>query len=155
MFLGMVLSRVYHGKQEKCLISLVFQVLPHKFTIAVSIPNSDERVKIQIASSSSNRMHSSGHVIYSYKQIRAKSKMNTVQSKTRFDGAWYTLSNDCSEDKYIYFHKANTIVFTIISAIKQARAHLSSKITGRISFFGYVIYSPADANCQQCMSAEE
>ena len=41
----------------------------------------------------------------------------------------------------------------LVSAIKQATCHLSSSIIGRVSLFGYVIYSSACTQCQQCEPA--
>ena len=38
----------------------------------------------------------------------------------------------------------NTIVFIILSAIKQSKLHLSSTIIARVSLFDYVIYFLAD-----------
>ena len=61
--------------------------------------------------------------------------------------------------KYLrYPHKTITIVFTIFSAIKQAKPHLSSNIITKVSFFVYVIYSLTDAFCHHLVedaSAEE
>ena len=54
-----------------------------------------------------------------------------------------------------YLHKTNIFVFRILSAIRPAKFQLSSTIIGRVSIFGYVIYSSADIQYQQCASAEE
>ncbi len=43
-----------------------------------------------------------------------------------------------------YLHKTNTIMVTILSAIKQAKFHLSSIIITEVSLLGYVIYSSTD-----------
>ena len=54
-----------------------------------------------------------------------------------------------------YLHKADTIVFTIVSTIKQAKFDLSRTIITEIILFGCVIYSLAYAHCYQSASAEE
>ena len=54
-----------------------------------------------------------------------------------------------------YPHKTDTIVFTTICIIIQAKCHLSSSIIGEGSLFGYVVYVLADAHCQQGVSAEK
>ena len=54
--------------------------------------------------------------------------------------------------KYIsYRQQNNSIVFTILSAIKQIKLHVSSTIIGGVSLFGYVIYSSAEKHCWQCI----
>ena len=58
-----------------------------------------------------------------------------------------------------YLHKTNITnitmliaTFAIKQAIKKAEVHLSSTINMEINLTGYVIYSSADANCQQSAS---
>ncbi len=43
----------------------------------------------------------------------------------------------------------NTIVFTIITAIKRARFNFCSTITTRDGLLSYGIYSSSDGHCQQ------
>ena len=54
-----------------------------------------------------------------------------------------------------YFHKTSAIVFTITTAITQAKLHPFSDSITKFSLFDYVIYSPGDAHCWQCVSGEE
>ena len=49
----------------------------------------------------------------------------------------------------------NTIRLKILPVITAATFHASCTILGRVSLFGYVIYSSAEAHCQQCAPAEE
>ena len=52
--------------------------------------------------------------------------------------------------KYLrYLHQTNTIVFTIIVAIKRIEYYCFSIIIGNVGPFDYVICSLADAHCQQ------
>ena len=51
-----------------------------------------------------------------------------------------------------YPHKTYTIVFTVLSTIKQAKLHLAGSIFGTDSLFGYVIYSSDDAHSNVCVS---
>ncbi len=56
---------------------------------------------------------------------------------------------------FSYFHQANTTVFTILSVIKRTSFGLSSTIIGKVSLFGYVIYSSGDTHCWQYMPPAE
>ena len=48
-----------------------------------------------------------------------------------------------------YLHETNTIVFTIISTIKQAKFHLPITIITKVELSGYAIYFLADASMRQ------
>ena len=63
---------------------------------------------------------------------------------------WYRSKDKCIMWCWYlrYLHKTNTIVFTIISAIKEAKLHVSSKNISRVSLFGYVIYYSIHAHCK-------
>ena len=61
---------------------------------------------------------------------------------------WYCSKEKCTQRRkyFWYLHKTNTTAFTIISAIKLAKFHISNIIIDRDSLCGYVIYSSADAH---------
>ena len=71
-----------------------------------------------------------------------------------FSVKWLRLKENCILHRryFRYLHETDTIVFTITSAIKRAKLYRSSTITGRVSSFGYVIYSSAEAHCWVCIS---
>ena len=52
--------------------------------------------------------------------------------------------------QYFRFHlKINTNEFTILSDIKYPKLHLYGTNIIKVTSLGYVIYSSADAHCQQ------
>ena len=50
----------------------------------------------------------------------------------------------------MYLHRINIILFIIPPATEQAKYHACNMNTGRVSLFGYVIYSAAEAVCVTC-----
>ena len=73
----------------------------------------------------------------------------------------YTVSNSIVPKKKIvhrqkhvrYLHKMNTIVFSILSAIKGSKFHISNDIIIKVCLFAYVINSTASLHCDQCRLA--
>ena len=75
---------------------------------------------------------------------------------------WYIPSTGSAPKIFILHRKyfrnlrqSNNVVLAIISAVKQIEFHLASTIVGRISWFGYVIYSSAGLHCWQHRPADE
>ena len=73
----------------------------------------------------------------------------SIQYRVHFHSLLCTLSNctvpkqnaACNANVCRYPHKISTIVFTNPCVIKRARRHFSIYIIGKVSLFGYVIFS--------------